>query len=137
VPSIELDEPRVLIMKSLRALIRPYTGDVDLGSRSMQQLAGKLRDLSRKNDRYYWICIGLLVVVLLASLAFVIVFRHQPGAIAAVFAAMGASAYGGVRQMVQLWREKVSTDVAIELVEVLPEAEALKVLKEVFLKRLG
>ena len=123
-------------MQTLRAVIRPYTEDVKLGSRSMQQLAGRLRDLNRKNDKYYWFCVALLIVVLLASLGFVIVLRNQPGGITAVFAAMGASSYGGVRQMVKLWREKVATDVAIEVVEVLTEAEALKVLREIFLDRL-
>jgi hypothetical protein len=76
----------------------------------------------------------ILVVVLLASLGFVIMVRNQPAVIAGIFTAMGASAYGGVWQMVKLWREKVATDVAIELVEILPRAEALKILQDIFLK---
>jgi hypothetical protein len=123
-------------MESLRAIIAPYVDDVTLGAREMQKLASRLRKLSRRNERYFWICLLLLGVVLLASLGFVIVFRNQPGAIAGVFAVMGASAYGGVRQMTELWREKVSTDVAFEVVEVLTEAQALKVLREVFFDRL-
>jgi hypothetical protein len=128
-------------MRALRDLIRPYaeayTKDVTLGgSGAVKQLAAKLRDLSRKNDRYFWVCVALLIIVLLASLGFVILFRDQPSVIAGVFAVLGASAYGGVWKMVQLWREKVATDVAIEVVEVLTVAEAMELLKKVFLDRL-
>jgi hypothetical protein len=123
-------------VKSLRALILPYATDVSLGSTKMEGLAGKLRGLSRRNEKYFRVCIGLLVVILLSSLCFVILFRNQPAIIAGVFTALGASAYGGVRQMVQLWREKVATDVLVELVTVLPQTEVLMLLKDVFLKRL-
>jgi hypothetical protein len=106
------------------------------GSKVSKQLAERLRSLVQKNDRYFWVCVGLLVIVLFASLAFVMVFRDQPGAIAGVFGALGASAYGGVWKMVQLWREKVATGVAIEIIEALTLAEAMDVLKKVFLDRL-
>jgi hypothetical protein len=122
-------------MKSLEDLIRDATGPIMLGpSSKMEGLARRLRELSQRNEKYFRACIAILVVVLLASLGFVILFRNQPAVIAGIFTAMGASAYGGVRQMVKLWREKVATDVAIELVEVLPRPEALKLLQDIFLK---
>src|SRR4051812_35592439 len=105
-------------MKSLENLIRDAKGPVTLGpSTKMEGLAGRLRELSRRNEKYFRTCVAILVIVLLASLGFVILFRNQPAVIAGIFTAMGASAYGGARQMVKLWREKVATDVAIELVE--------------------
>ena len=127
---------RTRTMQSLEDLIRESEGStVTLGGpNKMEDLARRLRDLSRRNDMYFRACIAILVVVLLASLGFVILFRSQPAVIAGIFTAMGASAYGGVRQMVKLWREKVATDVAIEMVEVLPRADALKLLQDIFLK---
>ena len=122
-------------MKSLENLIRDARGPVTMGGPpKMEGLAENLRKLSRRNEKYFLVCVTILVVVLLSSLGFVILFRNQPKVIAGIFAAMGASAYGGVWQMVKLWREKVATDVAIELVAVLPRAEALKILQDIFLK---
>lgn len=107
------------------------------GSKAVEELSVRLQGLVEKNNRYFWICVALLVVVLLASLGFVILFRDQPAAIAGVFAALGATAYGGVWQMVRLWREKVATDVIIDLLKVMTVPEAVDVLKKVFLPRLG
>jgi hypothetical protein len=134
-------------MKTLSNLIRSYVtvyendvtagGDETAGrSKAITQLAARLRELSRKNDKYFWICVTLLIVVLIASLGFVIMFRDQPGAIAGVFVALGASAYGGVWKMVNLWREKVATDVVIEIIAVMKVTEAVELLKKVFLDRL-
>ena len=134
-PPHRIAPSRTSTMKSLEALVRDASGPVTLGGPSkMEGLAGRLGVLSRQNERYFRVCVAILVLVLLSSLGFVVLFRNQPAVIAGIFAAMGASAYGGVQQMVKLWREKVATDVAIELVEVLPRVDALKLLQEIFLK---
>jgi hypothetical protein len=128
-------------MEALRQTILPfvtaYKTNVTLGkSEAVTRLADRLREVRRRNELYFRICIGLLVAVLGASLAFVIMFREHPAAIAGVFAALGASAYGGVRQMARFWREKMATDVAIEVVDEMTVDKAMEVLEKVFLNKL-
>jgi hypothetical protein len=129
----EVSNLKKVLDKYLPVLERDVTAG---GSKAVQELSDRLHGLVRKNNRYFWVCVALLVIVLLASLGLVILFRNQPAAIAGVFAALGATAYGGVWKMVQLWREKLATDVIIDLLREMTVPDAVDLLKKVFLPRL-
>ena len=103
-------------MQRLRSTIQSYLVSYPGPGQSREALAEDLKKVSRTNERYLNICVGMLIVLFLVSLVLILICRGQPAYLAAVSAFTGVSVFGCVQKMGELWREKSSTDIVLAMV---------------------
>ena len=92
-------------------------------------LRSDLIELSKKNELYFRICVGMVVFLFVGAIVIIAAFLSDPDHIAALFGALGISVLGVVRLMIKLMTEKKSTDVAIAMLGNLESAVSATVLK--------
>lgn len=112
-------------MESLREVLQQYsTNQLTLGSRETSARRGvdrdslqkALKDLSRKNEKYF--IVGMVMAVVLFGALLVVGFVQLTGQVAGKIAPpiFGSSAAFVVWRMFRTWREKNYTDCVLALV---------------------
>ena len=121
-------------MTALRLALSEYVDEVTAGAASArtEELRRRLRRIQHRNLRYFNLAAGMLAATFLAAMALVLFALSSRSATTAVASVFGISIIGMIRAMLSLWREKVATEMLIELSE-LDEA----ILKKVVAKLLG
>jgi hypothetical protein len=114
-------------MKSLRAVLREYVDPIDLGDHELapidvEKLTAQLGEVSRSNEYYFAVCV---VMVLAPFLVLLWATLRHAGGTGAITATLGASLLVSARFMLQVWREKVTSDLVITLAGSL-ERDALR-----------
>jgi hypothetical protein len=111
-------------MQALRSTIQDYLA-LQLGGpgKTKKGLAGELKTISRANEKYLFVCSGMLVALFVVSLVLILVCRNQPAYLTAVASFTGVSVFGGIKKMHNLWREKVATDIVLAMADYYPEDE--------------
>ena len=121
-------------MTALRLALSEYVDEVTAGAASArtEELRERLRHIQHRNLRYFNFAVGMLALTFLAAMGSILLALSSTAATAAVVSVFGISIIGMIRTMLSLWREKVATEMLIELSE-LDEA----ILKKVVAKLLG
>jgi hypothetical protein len=105
-------------MQALRATVGDYLSFQLGGSgKTKKGLADKLKVISRNNEKYLLVCVGMLVALFVVSLVLILICRSQPAYLATVMAFTGASVYGGIKKMHDLWRENMATEIALAMAD--------------------
>jgi hypothetical protein len=99
-----------------------------------QRLARRLERVSRDNRRYFAVCFGAVGVLFVGAAAVAAMYLRSPTHITAVFGALGITVTGLIRQMTQLWKDKVAADMLLVLVAV-ADGPQMKKIVERLLKR--
>lgn len=119
-------------MSDLKTVLTKYapSPDVAFGGKKKdlprEQLRKDLLAVSDKNKSFFYVGAGMLVVLFIAALALVWVWRERPQLITGVFAATGISITGIIATMFSYWKEKVRTDMLLALLGGTEDTETLK-----------
>jgi hypothetical protein len=74
-----------------------------------------LEEVRRVNTRFFWVCVGMILVLFAATLLVVLTHLQTPGTVQVAMAAFGVSAAGLIQLMFRLWREKNRTEIVLLL----------------------
>jgi hypothetical protein len=120
-------------MNNLKSVLAAYapSPDVYLGGDSKNDLPrDRLRKdllaVSDKNKSFFYIGVAMLVILFLAALGLVWMWRDKPQLITGVFAATGVSITGIIATMFSHWKEKVRSDMLLALLSGTDDVETLK-----------
>jgi hypothetical protein len=119
-------------MNDLKSVLIKYapSPEADLGGRKKDlqrnQLRKDLLAVSYKNRSFFYIAAGMLVVLFVAALCLVWLWRDKPQLITTVFGATGISITGIIATMFSHWKEKVRTDMLLALLAGTDDLETLK-----------
>src|SRR5215207_2820742 len=119
-------------MSDLKGVLNKYApeADVALGGEieevPQQSLRQDLLAVSEKNKLVFYVCVAMLVVLFVAALVLVLLWRDRPQQISGVFAASGLSITGIVTMMFSNWKEKVRTDMLLALLSGSVDPDVLK-----------
>jgi hypothetical protein len=108
-------------MARLKDVMREFVSMPDMGgSRTdtpefARMLSDRLRGILRSNTIYFNVCIGLVLVLFITSIIVVVTNLESPELITAALGGFGIGSVGLVSLMLQRWREKVATEVLLEL----------------------
>jgi hypothetical protein len=108
-------------MSDLKSVLTKYapSAEADLGGGKKElqreQLRNDLLAVSAKNKSFFYIGVVMLIVLFVAALLLVWLWRDRPQLITAVFGATGLSLTGIIATMFSHWKEKVRTDMLIAL----------------------
>lgn len=80
-----------------------------------------LNALIRHNERFFWIWIGVLIVVFVLCAALVLRYADQPSRIQQIFAGAGISFFGVIWRIGDAWKTKMALEFTITLVSGLKE----------------
>ena len=121
-------------MTALRLALSEYVDEVTAGAASArtEELRRRLRQIQHRNQRYFNLAVGMLAVTFLAATGVILLALSSKATTAAIASGFGISIIGMIRVMLSLWREKVATEMLIELSE-LDEA----ILKKIVARLLG
>jgi hypothetical protein len=111
------------LMRALREAVRKYLAGQMGGTRTKHDLAVRLMELSKADAAYLKLCAGMLVALFAVSLVLTLLCRSNAAFLAAVSAFTGATVFGSIKAMSDLWREKVATDVLLAMVDHYQEDE--------------
>lgn len=110
---------------SLESVLKAYVGQFHFGEGGdgteppfdRDRLIDDLRRVTRFNEKYFQIAIGMALIVFLFGCGLVLFYRTDPTRMAAIFSASGISsiAAGGVG-IFRFWKQKVMTDTFLVLV---------------------
>lgn len=104
-------------MTALNRAMSEYVNEVVGGSAPRTEaLRSQLRSIQRQNTRYFTLTVIMLAVMFLTAMVIVLSGSSRQAAIP-VASILGVSVIGMVRMMLSLWREKVATELLIELSE--------------------
>ncbi|WP_394820642.1 hypothetical protein [Pendulispora albinea] len=113
-----------------------YVNTVTLGPANKKAALRESLDRVRKrNEVYFVLCAGFVVVMFVVAMVLIVRHAGEGSVWAATSVVFGASLAGMVRMMLGFWREKVTTDMLLEL-SVLDDA-ILKEVSRTLLERLG
>ena len=106
-------------MTALRLALSEYVDEVTAGvaSARTEELRRRLRRIQHRNLRYFNLAAGMLAATFLAAMALVLFALSSRATTIAVASVFGVSIIGMIRAMLLLWREKVATEMLIELSE--------------------
>lgn len=118
-------------MPNLKSVLREYVPPpAPLGGRKQdlkrEQLRADLLAVSKNNSSFFYIGVGMLVVLFVAALVLIWMWQDRPQLITGVFAASGVSVTGIVATMFSHWKEKVRTDMLLALLGGTDDQETLK-----------
>ena len=111
-------------MKNFNSIVSKYAdtkrilgkSDTGLSAIQIDNLMKDLRSISSNNSIFYWICVGMVVIVFLLSLFLIIYNLDKPDNIRIIFSITGVSVMGLIVYMNKLWKEKVNTDILLVLI---------------------
>ena len=98
----------------------PHFGDVvdgvaPAGRASNDDLSRDLKAISGKDQIYFFICVGMVLLIFLGACVLTVKYLSDPAFVTKIFAATGISITGLVLQMMKLWKEKVNSDMVLVL----------------------
>ena len=116
-------------MPKLRDVLQKYSPLAETGGKAVAApssfdsaaLQNELQALIRRNERFFWIWIGLLAVLFVLCVALVLRFVDQPSRIQQIFAGAGISFFGVIWRIGDAWKTKVALEFTITLVGGLSE----------------
>ena len=112
-----------------------YVDTVTLGASNKKALLREALDRIRtRNEAYFSVCVGFVVVMFVTAISLIVLHSRQTAAWTATSAVFGISLAGMVRMMLGFWREKVATDMLLELSGL--DDAILKDVSRVLLRRL-
>lgn len=130
-------------MSKLKAALLPYltVEKGELGKRQARtfdrdKLAGKLREIVARNNAVFGFCVAMVIIPFVVQLWVALAYASEPQLVKAIGGAFGISAAGLIFQMIKLWREKVATELLLELLPTLDTA-VFKTVIAVLVRRLG
>jgi hypothetical protein len=104
-------------MVALKRALSDYVDEVVAGgSPRTEALRRQLRTVQRHNARYFSLVVLMLAAMFVTGMGVVVSGASQQATIP-VAAVLGISVLGMVKMMLALWREKVATELLIELSE--------------------
>jgi hypothetical protein len=107
--------------------VSPHFGPADeAADQQRDQFRKDLRAISESTNRYFVICVALVLILFAGACALGAFKLNHPAEITAVFGATGLSFSGIFRQMLRLWKEKVNTEMLIALAGNLETADLRK-----------
>jgi hypothetical protein len=104
-------------MKELRRALSNYVDVVALGSPRTEALRQRLREIHGQNTNYFRTPVLMLAVTFFVAMALIIYGAAGTSGATAIAALFGISVIGMIRLMLSFWREKVATEIIIELSE--------------------
>lgn len=135
-------------MESLRKVLQQYAGSsVTLGAKGTRSGSGEaqlidrdalrqeLKDLSRKNEKYFAIGIVMAAILFIGLIVVAFIQVNQPNAVKIASPIFGTSAAVVVWRMFKTWREKSYTDCVLALVPSVNE-ETLKTIVAVLVTKI-
>src|SRR4051812_22671544 len=104
-------------MTALKRALTGYVNEV-VGGQSTRTdvLRNQLRAIQRRNALYFNAAVAMLVVMFLTAMGIAVSGALQQATIP-IASILGISAVGMVKLMLTLWREKVATEMLVELSE--------------------
>jgi len=125
-------------MKQLKALLANYAGTIKMGKPTleidMKKLQSDLNTISKDNCVYFNICVGMLLILFISSLAIVFMFIPNTQLLAGIFSVLGISVIGVITKMISLWREKSHVDLLYILAGTLKE-DIIKSILQILVKK--
>lgn len=111
-------------MPKLRDVLQKYVPLAETGRKADAapppfDSGGLQRDLHaliRHNERFFWIWIGVLVVLFVLCAVLVLRYVDQPGRIQQIFAGAGISFLGVIWRIGDAWKTKMALEFTITLV---------------------
>lgn len=111
-------------MPKLRDVLQKYAPLAETGRKAEAApssfdgaaLQRDLKALIRHNERFFWIWIGVLVVLFALFAALVLRYVDQPSRIQQIFAAAGISFFGVIWRIGNAWKTKMALEFTITLV---------------------
>jgi|ERR1700751_2305321 hypothetical protein len=129
-------------MRSLKNTLIWYLGveQGELGKRETSTadrgaLGGRLQQIIAKNNVTFVLCVAMVLLLFAIQLWVALSYISQPQLVKVVGGAFGISAAGLVFQMIKLWREKVTTELLLELLPTL-DASVFRTVISVLVRRL-
>ena len=119
-------------MKDLKSVLIKHLppADVNLGGRKnvlqRDQLRQDLQVVSDKNKFIFFLGVGMILVLFVAALILVWLWRDRPQLITGVFAATGISTTGLIATMFSHWKEKVRIEMLLALLSGTDDVETIK-----------
>jgi uncharacterized membrane protein YjjP (DUF1212 family) len=104
-------------MKSLQRALSDFVNEVTAGGPRSEALRKQLRDIQHRNTSYFVIPVVMLTVSFAAAMTLIIGGVGKTTGTAAIASLFGLSVIGMIRLMLSFWREKVATELMIELSE--------------------
>jgi hypothetical protein len=99
------------------------------------RLKRDLAAVNKDNNRYFLICVAMVLILFLVSVGVVLTNLAKPDIIKVVMAAFGISSAGLITMMIKLWREKSNIELLI-LLAINMDPETLKTVITIMVKRL-
>lgn len=99
-----------------------------------EELRSDLNKISTGNANMIHLCAFMLVLLFVAAFIIVIIYLNHPDVIKTIFAVVGLSFTGLIKQMLALWREKVHSDMVLVLARKL-NTEDLRALINILLEK--
>lgn len=107
-------------MTTLRSALADYVDGAfagGAGSARTRALVKRLGEIQRRNTRYFSLAVAMLAVTFLASMGLILFGLSSRSSTMTVASVFGISVIGMIRMMLALWREKVATEMLVELSE--------------------
>jgi hypothetical protein len=105
-------------MDELRHAMHDYVNEVTLGAAPRtDELRRRLREIQAHNTRYFVLPVAMLAALFVAALVLSVHHASAATTTAAISTGFGISVVVMIRWMLSFWREKVATELMIELSE--------------------
>ena len=106
-------------MSSFERALREYVDVVTLGPGPRTDvLRRRLRDIQRQNARYFVIPVVMLGASFAVAMKLIVYSATGTAPAVGIASLFGVSVVGMIRLMLSFWREKVATELLIELSEI-------------------
>lgn len=104
-------------MTSLKRAMSEFVNEITMGAPRSDALRTRLREIQANNGRYFLVPVVMLALVFAVAMALIIRGAGGASTTTAVASLFGISLVGMIRLMLSFWREKVATELMIELSE--------------------
>ena len=105
-------------MTSLASAMSDYVNEVVAGpAPRTDDLRKRLREIQGQNTRYFLVPVIMLAATFIVAMGLIICGTGGMTATTAIASVFGISVVGMIRMMLGFWREKVATELIIELSE--------------------
>jgi hypothetical protein len=94
---------------------KPLKNSDDVKLVDREGLRADLEIVKRDNQRYFWICVFMIIVLYAVSLIVVLTNLERPDLIKIIMGIFGISTSGLIWMMIKLWREKSNTEYLLAL----------------------
>lgn len=108
-------------MNALKSVLKKYAepiklGNDDSGERTLEEFPSDLKAVRKTGNRFFSVCVIMLCVLFILSLALILVFLNDPAKISVVFGITGVSFAWIVRMMFKIWKQKSYIDIIMMII---------------------